>query len=54
MMVTPNIGWSNAVHDAVGDVDFFVQGEKYSFQGSAYHDHVSSLFSLLISLLTFI
>ncbi|KAK9364411.1 hypothetical protein V1509DRAFT_66792 [Lipomyces kononenkoae] len=39
MMVAPNIGWSNAIPDAVGDVDFHVNGEKYSFQGNAYHDH---------------
>jgi hypothetical protein len=41
MMVAPNIGWSNAIPDAVGDVDFHVNGEKYSFQGVAYHDHVN-------------
>jgi hypothetical protein len=40
MMVAPNIGWSNAIPDAVGDVDFHVNGEKYAFQGNAYHDHV--------------
>ena len=50
MMVAPNIGWSNAIPDAVGDVDFHVNGEKYSFQGSAYHDHVR--FSLGFQLLT--
>jgi hypothetical protein len=43
MMVAPNIGWSNAIPDSAGDVDFSVNGEKFNFQGSAYHDHVSSL-----------
>jgi hypothetical protein len=39
-MVAPNIGWSNAIPDAVGDVDFVVNGEAFNFHGSAYHDHV--------------
>lgn len=39
MMVAPNIGWSNAIPDAVGDVEFQVNGEKLCFQGVGYHDH---------------
>ncbi|KAH8775088.1 hypothetical protein BGZ57DRAFT_762719 [Hyaloscypha finlandica] len=39
MMVAPNIGWSNAIPDAAGEVDFEVNGEKFQFNGSAYHDH---------------
>jgi hypothetical protein len=40
-MVAPNIGWSNAIPDAIGTVDFAVNGETFNFHGSAYHDHVS-------------
>lgn len=43
MMVAPDIGWSNAIPDSAGDVDFSVNGEKFNFQGSGYHDHVSFL-----------
>jgi hypothetical protein len=43
MMVAPNVGWSNAIPDAAGEVDFEVNGEKFQFNGSAYHDHVSLL-----------
>lgn len=40
MMVAPNIGWSNAIPDAVGNVEFQVNGDKLCFQGVGYHDHV--------------
>jgi hypothetical protein len=50
MMVAPNIGWSNAIPDSAGDVDLSVNGEKFNFQGSAYHDHVSFLNSYIHTL----
>jgi hypothetical protein len=40
MMVGPRIGWSNAVPDAVGVVDFRVDGSEFSWTGVAYHDKV--------------
>jgi hypothetical protein len=46
MTVAPNILWSNAIPDSAGDVDFAVDGEKFNFQGSAYHDHVSFIYGL--------
>ncbi|KAE9363204.1 hypothetical protein N431DRAFT_498960 [Stipitochalara longipes BDJ] len=39
MTVAPNVGWSNAIPDATGEVDLHVNGERFQFQGSAYHDH---------------
>jgi hypothetical protein len=48
MAGAPNIGWSNAVLDSAGDVDFTENGEKFNFQGSAYHDHMSSIYGLRI------
>lgn len=51
MMVSPNIGWANAIPDANGDVSFHVNGEELCFQGSAYHDHVSLLSYFKYSLL---
>ncbi|TVY82420.1 Tyrosinase family protein asqI [Lachnellula suecica] len=38
MEVAPNIGWSNAVADAVGEVDMTILGEELKFTGVAYHD----------------
>jgi hypothetical protein len=43
MMVAPHIGWSNAMPDAVGVVNFTIGGEKLAFEGVAYHDKVTSL-----------
>lgn len=40
MMVGPNIGWSNAVPDAIGTVNFTFEGTKLEFTGVAYHDKV--------------
>lgn len=40
MEVAPTIGWSNAVPDAVGDVDIEVLGSELKFTGVAYHDKV--------------
>lgn len=40
MMVAPNIGWSNAMPDADGDVDFTILGTRLKFNGVAYHDKV--------------
>ena len=39
--VWPNIGWSNAVPDAVGLVDFAFGDTKLAFTGVAYHDKVN-------------
>jgi hypothetical protein len=41
--VGPNIGWSNAVPDAVGLVDFAFGDTKLAFTGVAYHDKVNFL-----------
>ncbi|KAE9365283.1 hypothetical protein N431DRAFT_387394 [Stipitochalara longipes BDJ] len=38
IMVTPEIGWANAVPDAVADVDFTLGGTKLAFEGVGYHD----------------
>jgi hypothetical protein len=43
MMVGPNIGWSNAVPDAVGTVDFKIAGSDFAWTGVGYHDKVFSL-----------
>lgn len=40
MEVGPNIGWSNAIPDAEGEIDFTIDGSKLSFTGVAYHDQV--------------
>ncbi|EXJ70151.1 uncharacterized protein A1O5_06219 [Cladophialophora psammophila CBS 110553] len=34
----PNIGWANAIPDAVGTVDLNLGGEHVSFTGTGYHD----------------
>jgi hypothetical protein len=34
----PNIGWANAVPDAIGNVDFTLNGVKFAFEGVGYHD----------------
>lgn len=41
--VGPNIGWSNAIPDAVAVVDFTMDGSKLAFKGVGYHDKVISL-----------
>ncbi|TVY87058.1 Tyrosinase family protein, partial [Lachnellula willkommii] len=38
MMVAPHIGWSNAMPDAVGTVNFTILGSEMGFEGVAYHD----------------
>jgi len=40
MMVAPHIGWSNAMPDAVGTVNFTIGGSEMGFEGAAYHDKV--------------
>ena len=47
MLLAPHIGWSNAIPDADADVDLTILGSKLQFTGSAYHDKVFRLFSLL-------
>lgn len=42
MMVAPEIGWANAVPDAVADVDFTLGGTKVAFKGVGYHDKVNT------------
>ena len=44
-MVGPNIGWSNAIPDAVGEVNFSIDGSTLIFSGAAYHDKVCSFTS---------
>lgn len=41
MTAGPNIGWSNAVPDAEGIVDFEINGSSLAFTGLAYHDKVN-------------
>jgi len=40
IMVAPEIGWANAVPDAVADIDFTLGGVKLAFKGVGYHDKV--------------
>lgn len=40
MKVGPNIGWSNALPDAIASVDFDIDGSHLAFQGVGYHDKV--------------
>ncbi|TVY44663.1 Tyrosinase family protein asqI [Lachnellula cervina] len=39
MLVTPDIGWSNAVPDADSIVDFTIRGREIEFKGLGYHDN---------------
>jgi hypothetical protein len=38
MSIMPNVGWSNAVPDAVAEVHIEVNGTKVDFSGVGYHD----------------
>lgn len=38
--VAPELGWSNPIPDAIGTVDFTIDGSRLKFQGTAYHDKV--------------
>lgn len=40
MLMGSHIGWSNAIPDATGLVDFKVLGSRYAWTGNAYHDKV--------------
>lgn len=40
MMVGPNIGWANAIPDAIGIVDVTINGSSLAFTGVGYHDKV--------------
>jgi hypothetical protein len=51
LQVGPNIGWSNAVPDAVGVVDFTFGDSELAFTGVAYHDKAGFLPNSLLSLL---
>ena len=44
MTAGPGIGWSNAVPDATGEVDFMLNGSALAFTGIAYHDKATSSF----------
>ena len=46
MTAGPGIGWSNAVPDAIGEVDFILNGSSFAFTGIAYHDKASSSFHI--------
>ncbi|KAI9046947.1 hypothetical protein LZ554_009022 [Drepanopeziza brunnea f. sp. 'monogermtubi'] len=37
-LLGPHIGWSNAIPDAEGTVDFTIFGSRLKFSGAAYHD----------------
>ena len=41
--VALDLGWSNPIPDALGTVDFTIDGSRLKFQGTAYHDKVCSL-----------
>ncbi|KAJ6617202.1 hypothetical protein B0H10DRAFT_1914609 [Mycena sp. CBHHK59/15] len=38
MEVAPHVGWSNAIPDAVSEVNLSIGGTKLAFTGSGYHD----------------
>ncbi len=40
MNLGENVGWSNAIPDANGIVDFTVDGQSVAFEGVGYHDKV--------------
>lgn len=46
MQSGPGIGWSNAVPDAIGEVDMEINGTSMAFTGIAYHDKASFTFSI--------
>ncbi len=41
----PNVGWSNAIPDAVSEVHLLVNDTKIDFTGVGYHDSTSSTLS---------
>lgn len=43
--IAPHIGWTNAIPDSKGTVNFNIKGADLQFEGSAYHDQVSSIIS---------
>jgi hypothetical protein len=38
MQCGPNIGWANAIPDAIGKVNFTLNGAKFALEGVGYHD----------------
>lgn len=51
MKVGPNIGWSNAMPDAIASVDFRIDGSRLAFQGVGYHDKVNPSSNLGLNLI---
>jgi hypothetical protein len=41
MELMPNVGWSNALPDAVSEVQLTVNGTKIDFTGVGYHDSMT-------------
>jgi hypothetical protein len=49
MSIMPNVGWSNAVPDAVSEVHLEVNGTKVDFSGVGYHDSTfPNLFEMIL------
>ncbi|KAJ9262392.1 hypothetical protein DTO212C5_7947 [Paecilomyces variotii] len=38
LQIAPHIGWTNAIPDSKGTVNFNIKGTDLQFEGSAYHD----------------
>ncbi|KAK5752023.1 hypothetical protein LTS12_017873 [Elasticomyces elasticus] len=37
-LIIPNVGWANAIPDALTSVDFTINGSSLQFSGAGYHD----------------
>jgi len=44
MSIMPNVGWSNAVPDAISEVHLTVNGTNVDFSGVGYHDSMIRIF----------
>jgi hypothetical protein len=41
MEILPQVGWANAIPDAIADVDLTLDGTPIKFTGVGYHDSTS-------------
>jgi hypothetical protein len=49
MSIMPNVGWSNAIPDAVSEVHLIVNGTEVNFSGVGYHDSTAPNFFSIYS-----